>query len=459
MSFNRVKPILLACTVVSLWAFISLFQNSFHYVPDGTSGHAVNLGSDVVIRLNVDTGNFIAYTANLEEYFTGVNPYSNRPAHFVVANLISHVLQPADAHFNALLPQGSTDRQRAILSHGLSPYIALVLLNILLLIASVVLCLDAFRQLFPSLAIMGLHGNALLVLMLAPVYVNNITKVYIFSPHSQMFLILYASVSFWLLVRITYHLKFGFSLFVILSLLTLTYQINYLIPVFILFWAIREKFTSTRSDDFNGAIYLSLACLSIPVLFGSLRNLVSGKGSPANENLRLEIFDSIDYNLRFTSNFFLNNSSLEGFLEHALFLFSSILNHVSVLSGIVLLMFSTALFFNMGFPGMPKLILMAFRSSKFKFLAFYVLILLFMNFGFFFLYGVDYSRLMFPASLFIYFLILTWYFLVVDKVFSVRDDVTNRVAKSLPTNIWLTGVLIFISAIVLISSSDFSWDY
>ena len=178
--------------VIFVMQSISLFRS---YPSNPPCGQTIELPAKLHILVNCDSAQFMKDSDNPGRLVNGKSDYSDRPLFAISASVIVKLLKSL----------GIPDHHREVLgnsgkkySYSYLTYAIYVIFNLLILIWSALLSLiPLFKKLNESTN-HKINRNLILISVTLLICANELTKTFFWTPHTQIFNILFASSAFYL---------------------------------------------------------------------------------------------------------------------------------------------------------------------------------------------------------------------------------------------------------------------
>lgn len=221
--------------------FVVLSLQAFSLVKDYSTPppctRVINVTESLNVLINCDSALFMKDADQPIRLFNGQSGYQDRPLNAITAHVISRFISSL----------GITNQQLTVTGNSGSPYtystniyIAYILINIFVLILAISLLFKVYIEYKPEISLSKLNeSNVIALNLLLLVGLNEITKTFFWTPHSQLFNLLFPSMSIFLLSKVyktcsikEYAIKvisivilsFFYPLFLIMILILLLYK-------------------------------------------------------------------------------------------------------------------------------------------------------------------------------------------------------------------------------------------
>lgn len=262
---NTIIFLSLVFVILSLQAF-SLVRD---YSTPPPCTRVVNVTENFKVLINCDSALFMKDADQPTRLFTGQSGYQDRPLNAITAHVISRFISTLGITDQQLTVTGNSGSSY---TYSTNIYIAYILINVLVLILTISLLFKVYIQFKPEISLSNLNeSNVIALNLLLLVGLNEITKTFFWTPHSQLFNLLFPALSIYLLSKVyktrsikDYAVKvisiviltFFYPLFLILILILLLYK-NIKLPFKVVasFFAAISYFSYPRVIELLGGKY------------------------------------------------------------------------------------------------------------------------------------------------------------------------------------------------------------
>jgi hypothetical protein len=213
---------------------ISLFRN---YPMDHPCGKVFSLNDNVSVLINCDSAVFMKDAQDPSRLFDGRSVYQDRPLPTMLVSLAAkawHMFKLPDQYRNVIGNSGQ------ITNYSLITYLFFLIMNLVIFLVSCWMIVKILKNLFDRYQINTVYFPPVAILAILVVSLNEITKTFFWTAHSQMFNLLLPVYLFYLLQHsgIKIDTKFYFFSCSILLLLMFSYAFFILsaIPLLLINW-------------------------------------------------------------------------------------------------------------------------------------------------------------------------------------------------------------------------------
>ena len=221
--------------------FVVLSLQAFSLVRDYSAPppctRVVNVTESLNVLINCDSALFMKDADQPTRLVNGQSGYQDRPLNAITAHAISGFISALGITNQQLTVTGNSGSSY---TYSTNIYIAYILINLLVLILAISLLFKVYIQYKPEISLRNLNeSNVIALNLLLLVGLNEITKTFFWTPHSQLFNLLFPALSIYLLSKVyktrsikDYAVKvisiviltFFYPLFLILILILLLYK-------------------------------------------------------------------------------------------------------------------------------------------------------------------------------------------------------------------------------------------